>query len=198
MRLFFVIAIIQTSLFAMCQRVDLRNDSLFINYHYVNGKTSKSTLDSLLNAKGKTRFIRDRFPKDDKMLSNLTEITYDKEGLIFSKYEHDSLYISISLKLHKNSDPGVDHNNMPTKPFKGELYIDSNYMNDKRTIEQLQDLNNISIKFQTSTFLGRNSIIMAYLFYQKKASGLCLIIKQVQLPSFLFIRTLSFAMAIFC
>ena len=59
---------------------------------------------------------------------------------------------------------------MSTNPFKGELYIADNYMNDKRTIEQLQKLNNCTLQYQQShisAFGQPHTITIANLIYQE-------------------------------
>lgn len=152
------------------QKVEYRNDSLFINSFYVNAFTSKLTLDSLLKDKGKIGEHLGKYKPMTKERTKETSYTYKRLGLIFSKTDYDSTRLSIAIKLYRNSDPVVDENNMSTKPFKGELFIGDNFMNDKRTIEQLQKLNNCKLEYKQShlSFSGQpRTITIANLIYQE-------------------------------
>lgn len=140
------------------QRVDFKNDSLFINSFFVNGKTSKSTLDSLLNQKGKEKSMTGKQKPGTHTAIKWARITYSKLGLMFSKNDYDPAALAVAVKLHRNTKPDIDWNNMPTKVFNGELYIDGNYMNDKRTIDQLQTMQNCKISCQESSFAGHTGI----------------------------------------
>ncbi len=152
------------------QKIEYRNDSLFINGFYVNAFTSKLTLDSLLHDKGK---IEKRLGKPYSLTKERvkqTSYTYSKLGLIFGKTDFDTTRLSIAIKLYRNSNPSVDQNNMRTNPFKGELYIADNYMNDKRTVEQLQKLNNCTLQYKQNhlSINGQpHTITFANLVYQE-------------------------------
>ena len=160
MRIRFIILFSHLSFSVIGQKVDFRNDSLFINNLFVNGYTSKSMLDSLLANKGKEKKTewKHRMGVNAKNIT-WTRITYKDLGLIFTKNNHDPATLALGVKLYKNSNPGVDWNNMPTKTFKGELYIENNYMNDKRTIDQLKKIENCTVNCQQSTFAGQTGII---------------------------------------
>jgi hypothetical protein len=152
------------------QKVEYRNDSLFINSFYVNTVTSKLTLDSLLNDKGKIDKSLGKYNPLTKERMKQTRYMYKRLGLIFYKNDYDSTRLLISLKLYRNSNEMVDQNNMPTKPFEGELFIAGNFMNDKRTIEQLQKLNNCKLEYKQShsTVFGHPATTtIAYLIYQE-------------------------------
>ena len=152
------------------QKVEYRNDSIYINSFYVNAFTSKLTLDSLLKDKGKIEQHLGKTYSFTKERDKNTRYTYSKLGLIFGKSDFDTTRLSIAIKLYRNSNPMVDQNNMSTNPFKGELYIADNYMNDKRTIEQLQKLNNCTLQYQQShisAFGQPHTITIANLIYQE-------------------------------
>lgn len=168
MKLNFLLVFLHATLFTMGQRVDFRNDSLFINTFFVNAKTSKSTLDSLLLEKGKQVTTLGKYTHETNQKTKWTKIIYNKKGLIFGKKEFDSSNLSLAVKLNKNTDPEVDRNNMSTKPFNGALFIDINYMNDKITIDQLQKLTNCLVSFKESTFLSHTGIIYCNIFYLKR------------------------------
>ncbi|HWR31937.1 MAG TPA: hypothetical protein VN451_00310, partial [Chitinophagaceae bacterium] len=160
MRICFIILFFHFSLSVIGQRIDFRNDSLFISNFFVNGYTNKSTLDSLLGDKGKEKELAGKHKQGAKeAVINWKKITYKDLGLIFTKNDYDPKSLGIGVKLHKNSNPGVDWNNMPTKTFKGELYIDNNFMNDKRTIDQLKKMENCTVSYQESSFAGHTGII---------------------------------------
>lgn len=150
------------------QKIELRNDSLYINKSYVNGSTSKLTLDSLLKTKGIEQKKKGKFKPGTREIMKLTSYTYKKEGLIFSKNDYDTSKITLAIKLYQNSNSVVDQNNMPTKTFKGELFIDNNYMNDKRKIEQLQKLINCSVDYKEISFESRSRIVLCKIVYQKR------------------------------
>ncbi|HEX4875389.1 MAG TPA: hypothetical protein VFV31_01875 [Chitinophagaceae bacterium] len=141
------------------QRIDFKKDSLFINSFYVNGRTSKSTLDSLLNDKGKEKSITGKQRPGTQAAISWIRITYSRLGLIFTKNDYEPNDLAVAVKLHKNTNTGVDWNNMPTKIFSGGLYIEDNYMNNKRTIDQLQTMQNCKISYQESSFAGHTGII---------------------------------------
>jgi hypothetical protein len=135
----------------------------------VNGHTNKSTLDSLLGYKGIAKEMEGKHkPSAKETVIKWTKITYKDIGLILTKNNYDPAILAIGVKLHTNSNPNVDWNNMPTKIFKGKLYIDNNYMNDKRTIEQLKKLENCTIRYKESSFGSRTGIISCNIIYLDK------------------------------
>jgi len=152
----------------MGQRVDFRNDSLFINNIFVNWMTSKSTLDSLLHDKGKLKKTTGKYIPGTNQPAKWTKIIYNKKGLIFSKNEYDTSSLLVAIKLYKNMNPEVDRNNMSTKTFNGDLFIDINYMNDKRRIDQLQKLTNCLVSYKESTFASHTGIVICNILYQKR------------------------------
>lgn len=158
MRFLLIIVLFHFSNHIFGQRIDFKNDSLFINSFYVNGKTSKSTLDSLLNQKGKEKSMTGKQKPGTQTAIKWVRITYSKLGLMFSKNDYDPAALALAVKLHKNTKPDIDWNNMPTKVFNGELYIDGNYMNDKRTIDQLQTMQSCKVSYQESSFAGHTGI----------------------------------------
>jgi hypothetical protein len=129
------------------QKVEYRHDSLFVNNYFVDARTDKTTLDSLLNSRGKTITSRDNDklnPITGRKVIRSTYFYYDR-GLFFRKYDYDTTKLSIGIKLYKDTDKKEDRDNDLTELFKGELFIADNYINDKRTIEQLQLLKNCSV-----------------------------------------------------
>lgn len=168
MRFSIFIIFIHTSCLIFGQKIQFKNDSLFINNYFVNWSTSKSTLDSLLLAKGKEKKGIGKYSPEKKRMT-WTSITYNNEGLIFTKHDNDSSHLSVGLKLHRNTDPLIDQNNMNTKTFKGIFFIDENYMNDKRRIDQLQQLIYCSVSFKESNFSAHTGIIDCIIFYKKRS-----------------------------
>jgi hypothetical protein len=148
--------------------VYFRNDSLFINTIFVNATTSKSTLDSLLEEKGKQVTTLGKYIHGANQTTKWTKIIYNKKGLIFSKNELETSNLLLAIKLYKNTNSEVDQNNMSTKTFTGELFVDINYMNDKRTIDQLQKLDNCKVSYKESTFLSHTGILYCNILYRKR------------------------------
>ena len=169
MRLSFFIVFFHFAHFAMGQRVDFRNDSLFINTIFVNQTTSKSTLDSLLLDKGKLIKTIGKSMPGTNQPPTWTKIIYKKKGLIFSKNDYDTSNLLVAIKLYKNTNPDVDQNNMSTKAFNGELFIDINYMNDIKRIEQLQKLSNCLVTYKESTFASHTGIVSCNILYRTRA-----------------------------
>ena len=169
MRLLLSIILIHTSLFVIGQRIDFRNDSLFINNYFVNRSTSKTTLDSLLKAEGKEKKRTGKYKPGTKEIMKWTSYTYNKKGLIFSTKDYDTTHLFVFIMLYRNTNPLVDQNNMPTKTFKGELFIGNNYMNDKRRIDQLQKLDDCLVSFEESTFASHTGITICNIIYQKRS-----------------------------
>ena len=167
-RLFFFLLFTHFSFLAVSQKIDFRNDSLFVNGYFIDGRTSKSTLDSLLNEKGRLKRIVGKYKPGTLELSKWSKIIYNKSGLIFTKKDYDSLNLSLSIKLYKNSNAEIDYTNMPTKTFKGTLFIDSNYMNDKKTVDQLQKLKNCSFSCKESTISGQSRTIFCNILYRQR------------------------------
>lgn len=160
---------------AIGQRIDLRNDSLFVNHYFIRNTTDKATLDSLLGSKGKRRnnISNHVYPGTDQRMRSET-YTYSSKGIIFSRnLDYDTAQLSIRIKLKKNLDNYVDQVNMPTQRFKGELFIDDNYMNDKNSIEQLQKLKKCRVTYNEHTFnTGRTVIVSGNVIYQQRRIGL--------------------------
>lgn len=168
MRLIFTFLLIQVSLFAVGQRIDFRNDSLFVNNYHVKWQTGKATLDSLLKTKGTERKRKGKHKPGTTERMKLVSYTYKKSGLVFNKNDYDTINLYVSIKLRKNSNADVDHNNLPVKPFKGELYIESNFMNDKQSIDDLQNLQNCSVSFTKATMLSHTGIVYCKITCQNR------------------------------
>ena len=148
------------SVTAICQRIEFRNDSLFVNSYYVSASTQKITLDSLLKTKGKEKRYRGK-DIPGTVRSSGVQYLYPSKGLRFTKRDSDTAKLSIGVKLHRNSNPDVDQNNMPGRTFTGEMFIAGNYMNDKRQVVQLQQLKECKLLFNHESTMG-------YLFYQQR------------------------------
>jgi hypothetical protein len=161
MRTILTILLFFFSFVAVGQKIEYRHDSLFVNSFYVDAQTTKSAIDSLLNTKGKTKASKDNDkinPATGKRVVRTTDFYYDL-GLFFRRYDYDSTKLSVGLKLYRDTDAKEDRHSELTEPFKGELYIADNYINDKRTLEQLQRLKNCSIT-TSSVSLGSYSFLI--------------------------------------
>lgn len=105
------------------QKIEYRHDSLFVNSFYVDAQTSKSTLDSLLTAKGKAKTSRDNDkinPSTGKKVVRETDFYYGL-GLFFRRYDYDTTKLSVGIKLYRDTDAKEDRQSELTKPFQGEL-----------------------------------------------------------------------------
>lgn len=143
------------------QKVEYRHDSLFVNNFYVDAQTNKTTIDSLLGVKGKTKASKDSDkinPATGKKVL-ITTYFYYTLGLFFRYYDYDTLQLSIGIKLHRDTDTKRDKREELSETFAGQLYIADNYINDKRTIEELKHLKNCSVTV-TQVSLGYYSKII--------------------------------------
>lgn len=152
------------------QKIECRNDSIFINGFYITISTGKSTLDSLLQTKGKERF---QIGHNDTRKIQITNYTYKHLGLIFSKSIDDTAFYHIRIKLSRHSDPRVDVMSMATQRFKGDLYFANIHMNSIKQIDQLQQLKGCKITYIKQNIDVPNyplaGVIGATVVYQKRA-----------------------------
>ena len=151
------------------QKIEYRHDSLFVNNFYVDAQTTKATIDSLLNTKGKTKTSKDNDklnPTTGKKVVRTTDFYYDL-GLFFRKYDYDTTKLSVGIKLYRDTDPKEDKQSELTETFKGQLFIADNYINDKRTIEQLQQLKNCSVTIDQASLGSYSTIIGGDIIYEQ-------------------------------
>jgi hypothetical protein len=161
MRLILSIFLATFNFLANSQKTEYRHDSLFVNSIYVDAQTNKATLGSLLNSNGKTRTSKDNDkinPSTGKKVFRTTQFYYDL-GLFFRKYDYDTTKLSVGIKLYSELDSKEDRKNELTDTFKGQLYIADNYINEKRTIEQLKQLKNCRVTTSTVS-LGSYSYLL--------------------------------------
>lgn len=183
-QLYFSIIAVLIFFSADAQKVEARNDSLFINSTYINQLTRKETLDSLLGSEGKAKKQPGKTVKGSKKRYKVFKYVYKKLGLVFSKSDTLTSQLMIGIKLKRNSNDEVDNNNLPTDVFKGELYVGDNYMNDKLSIEQLRTLKDCRLDYKQISFTLQQSpstISQAKLIYSTKAYNLLFDSKTVQL-----------------
>src|SRR5689334_3961981 len=89
---------------APAQKLQYQNDSLYINNFYVDAQTTKATLDSLLNVKGKTKTSKDNDrinPATGKKVVLTTDYYYNL-GLFFRRYDYDMTKLSVGIKLYRD------------------------------------------------------------------------------------------------
>lgn len=158
------------------QKIEYRQDSLFINSYFVDIHTSKTTLDSLLGAKGRVKTSK------DKLMPNpithkpaiLTTNFYSEIGLFFRRYDYDSTKFSVGIKLYHDSDAKFDREEAWKGVFKGQLYIADNYINDKRTMAQLDGLENCRVTYEQLRMGSYTSILGGDIIYGKNIIRLAL------------------------
>ncbi len=98
----------------------------------------------------------------------LVQYIYKSKGLKFLKNNVDESQLSVAVKIYKHVNPDIDHQHMPGEVFKGQFYIDENYMNDKRGIDQLQQLKNCSVTYKMSNYSSNPVITICNIHYQKR------------------------------
>ncbi len=154
---------------ASAQKVEYRNDSLFLNNYYVDALTSKVTLDSLLKIVGKLKKSTDKYKNNfaTGKKVKLTTVYYYTRGLYFCKYDYDTTKISIGIKLFINTDKKEDREIKLSEPFVGQLIIADNIMNDKRKVEQLNNLKNCSVTINKVNLGSYSRILGGDLIYQQ-------------------------------
>ncbi len=167
------------------QIIEYRHDSLFVNNFYVDAQTDKAAIDSLLSTKGKIRTSKDKYklnPETGKSVVLTTYYYYDL-GLFFRRYDYDTAKLSVGIKLYRDTDRKVDRQAELTETFKGELLIAGNYMNDKRTIVQLQQLKNCAVRVSQATVGSYSSIIGGDIIYEQNIIRLSFDIRTKELIS---------------
>jgi hypothetical protein len=167
------------------QKIEYRHDSLFVNNFYVDAQTSKSIIDSLLNTKGKIKISKDNDkvnPATGKKGVQTTDFYYDL-GLFFRWYDYDTTQLSVGIKLYRDTDPKEDRQHVLAEPFKGQLYIADNYMNDKRASKQLQELKNCSVTVTQASIGSYSTIIGGDIVYEQNIIRLSFDSKTSELKS---------------
>lgn len=149
---------------ANAQNIHYRNDSLFVNETYVNEEITKEELDVLLGYKGKIKTSKNKYIYDK---TKQTTWYYHDLGLFFRKYENKPNRLHLGIKLYEELDPKMDKSRSELKSvFKGELRIGNDYMNDKRTFEQLQNLESSMFNLSTMLFGSYSQILGGELIYK--------------------------------
>ena len=167
------------------QKIDYQHDSLFINSFHVDAQTSKSKIDSLLDSKGKTKISKDNDkvnPITGKKVVQTTDFYYDL-GLFFRRYDYDTTKLSVGIKLYRDTDAKEDKQSELTEAFKGQLYIADNYINDKRTIDQLKQLKNCSVTIMNASIGSYSTILGGDIIYEQNIIRLSFDIKTTELKA---------------
>lgn len=169
MREVFILFLASFSLTTFAQKVEYRNDSLYINNLFVDAQTNASTLDSVLNAKGKTKKSKSSFKENQitgKKVVQTTRFYYDL-GLFFRTYDNDSTQLSVGVKLYRDTNKREEKQSELTEPFKGQLFIADNFINDKRSIEELEKLKNCSVTVSKASLGSYSTIIGGDIIYKE-------------------------------
>jgi hypothetical protein len=170
---------------AVGQKVEYRNDSLFVNNYFVDASTSETTLDSLLQTSGKTKVSKDKDKKNavtNKQVKITTHFYYNL-GLFFRTYDDRTTQLSVGIKLYRATDKKNYEERELTETFKGQLIIADNLINDKRQISQLQELNNCSVTITKGTVGYYSSILWGDIIYQENVIRLMFDIKTSELTT---------------
>ena len=152
------------------QRIEYRNDSLFVNDFYINAQTTKTKLDSLFKSDSKSKKSKSDIPKCDnpnKKVVRTTYFYYDL-GLFFRKYDCDTSKLSVGIKLYNDSDGKNDKKNSElTNTYLGQLIIAGNLINGKREIKELEQMNNCKVTVSKLNFGSISRIIGGDINYRK-------------------------------
>lgn len=167
MKVYITIFFLLSYLHSNGQKIEYRNDSLFINGNNIDPMISKLKLDSILGIKGKEKHQSGKYKPGTKELINWIKYSYNNLGLIFSRNDYEKNKLSISIKLHENSNHEIDKSNMKTKVFKGELYLFETYMNNISTIEEMRVIKNSVIRYSEGTFLSKTGIVNGTIKYRE-------------------------------
>jgi|CXWL01.1.fsa_nt_gi hypothetical protein len=170
MRITFIIFLIIFYLAATGQKIEYRNDSLFIENIYVDAQTPKDELDKILNEPGKTRKSKNNFRKHPVTGKKVREKTiyYLNHGLYFRRYDYDTTKFSVGLRLYPYMvDKQEKVYGLPGRAFSGQLYIGENFINDKRTISELQTLKNCSVTLEEVVWGTYRTIIGGDIIYKQ-------------------------------
>ncbi len=149
------------------QKIVYRHDSLFVNNIYVDAQTKKHTIDSLLNSKGETKTSKDEDTKNPGTGKKvvLTTYFYNDLGLFFRKYNYNKSALTFGIKLSDDTDPNKVKQNGLENIFKGDFFIDENFMNDKRKVSQLQNLKNCQVLFRYLSTSARDYLVEGEIIY---------------------------------
>jgi len=151
------------------QRIEYRNDSLFVNNIYVDAQTNKETLDRLLNSKSKLKISKSDFRQNPTTGHIVLETTfyYYGLGLYFRKYDYDTTKLSVGIKLYRDSNKKIDRENELTETFQGQLFIAENFINDKRRIEDLEKLQNCTVTVSEATLGSYSTVLGGDIIYKE-------------------------------
>ena len=152
------------------QRIEYRNDSLFVNDFYVNAQTTKTKLDSLLKSVSKAKKSKSDIPKCDnpnKKVVRTTYFYYDL-GLFFRKYDCDTSKLSVGIKLYNDSDGKYDKKKSELKnTYLGQLIIGGNLITGKREIQELEQMDNCKVTVSKLNFGSISTLIGGDIIYKK-------------------------------
>jgi hypothetical protein len=169
MRYIFFIFLNFSSLFVAGQKIEFRNDSLFVNDFHVDASTGKLAFDSLLRKAGKKKISKDKENLATGKKVKQTTYYYHDLGLFFRKYTYDTTKLSIGIKLYPYYINKEEANNgIPGRPFSGQLFIAENLINNKRQVSELQKMKNCTVTVSEMSYGSNKTIISGELIYQQK------------------------------
>lgn len=166
------ISVFISVLFHICvtgQVISFYNDSLKINKIYINAHTTPKQLDLLLGAKHSTVKTKSDLLINTHTGKKIKQVTlyYPTLGLSFCTYEDDPAKYSFSIMLSPSSTPHNVFEKKLKKPFSGYLFIASNDLTRKTSIDDFKRMENVSVSFQEVSHGNENEIKGGEIFYQK-------------------------------
>lgn len=136
------------------QKIEYRNDSLFINNLFVDASIEKDVLDSLIGSSGKVKRSKDKFRriKETGKKEKVKTVYYQDKGLFFRTFEHDSTKLMVRIKFTHDSDRKKNKKSELKRIFTGKLFIAGNHINDNLEVSQLKDLENCRLEMLYVSF----------------------------------------------
>lgn len=146
----FIILFILLHLTIRAQVISFRDDSLMINKVWIDASTTPKELDLLLGSKHKTVKTKSRVHVNTQTPIEIRQrsLIYPTLGLCLTTYEDDSSKYSFSIYLALPTKPHDKPEKKLKKPFTGYLFIASNDLSRKTSIDAFNQMKNVSVSFQ--------------------------------------------------
>jgi hypothetical protein len=132
------------------QTIEYRNDSLFVNNLLVDAKTASTIIDSLLDSKKDSKISKDEYrtnPATGKSVVQMTDFYYER-GLFFRRYDFDETAFTVGIRMIKGTNTKAETQTGLKESYEGELLIEGNRMNERKTPSQLTNLKNCEVMFR--------------------------------------------------
>ncbi len=169
MQTFLTTALLLFYVAATSQTIEYRNDSLFVDNLFIDAKTDKSKIDSLLGTNHKTKSSKDDYrinPTTGTNVIQTTDYYYDK-GLFFRRYDFDKTALTVGIRMLSGTNKKAETKTGLAKSFEGQLLILENQMNDKKKSSQLTNLKNCEVMFRSLRTSSREYLMQGEILHGK-------------------------------